>query len=138
MAVKDEFRLHLYYITKLVKKYPRVLVYAPFGEGKKTIFDSLEKKFPGVNFYHSGYFPPDEPFVYAITDPNQQNIPDFDIIYCMQYSTEYKESQTGYRFEPGEWRPFGEYVRKIKQRKIGQRNLSGKTFKALDKLREAV
>lgn len=138
MAVKDEFRLHLYYLSKLIIKYPKILVYGPIGEGKSTIFDTLKKKFPEVNFYNSGQNPVDAPFVYSFFSPDQQYLPDFDIIYCMQYSTEYKEGRTGYKFPKGEWRPIADYVKKVEESKRNNNNLSGKTFKALDKLRVAI
>lgn len=138
MAVKDEFRLHLYYISKLIVKYPRLLVYGPFGEGKSTLFKSLKKKHSDVSFYSAGENVVDTPFVYAIISPDQPNIPEFDIIYCMQYSTEYKEDRIGYKFPKGEWRPMVDYVKKINDAKRKNKNLSGKTFKALDKLVAAI
>jgi len=137
MAVKDEFRLHLYYLTKLITKYPRVLLYGPYGEGKSTLLKQLKKKFPDVNFY-SGQLPVEEPFVLTLIDPDQPDIPAFDIIYCMQYSTEYKEDRTGYKFPKGEWRPMVDYIKKVNDQKKGSKNLSGKTFKALDQLRAAI
>ena len=138
MAVKDEFRLHLYYLTKLIEKYPRVLLYGPYGEGKSTIMKTLKKKFSDVNFYPAGGGPVEEPFVFVLVDPNQLRIPEFDIIYCMQYSTEYKEDRTGYKFPVGEWRPMVDYIKKVNDAKRKDNNLSGKTFKALDKLRAAI
>ena len=54
MEVKDEFRLHLFYLSKLIKKYPRVLVYAVPGEGKSSLLRNLSQKFPDVNFYDLG------------------------------------------------------------------------------------
>ncbi len=139
MAVKDEFRLHLYYLSKLIVKYPRILLYGPHGEGKATLFKTLKKKFPGVNFYSGPGEQIEEPFVCALMDPNQQqHIPEFDIIYCMQYSTEYKEDRTGYKFPRGEWRPMVDYVKKVNDRNRKVNNLSGKTFKAIDKLIAAI
>lgn len=138
MAVKDEFRLHLYYLTKLIVKYPRVLLYGPYGEGKATLFKTLKKKFSDVNFYSFGENLVEQPFVYVIETPDDFYIPEFDIIYCMQYSTEYKEDRTGYVFPAGEWHPMIDYIDKVENRKKGARNLSGKTFKALDKLRAVI
>lgn len=138
MAVKDEFRLNLYYLTKLITKYPRILVYAPYGSGKATLMKSLEKKFPEVNFYPSMGWPVKVPFVCSLLDPDNERIPEFDRIYCIQYSTEYKEAQTGYRFPPGEYHSIGDYVKKVKEEKRSRYNLSGKTFGSLDQLREAI
>jgi hypothetical protein len=139
MTVKDERRLHLYYLSKLIGKYSRILVYGPWGEGKTYLFKDLKLKFPDVNFYSFGENEVSEPYVYAITEINPDYfIPDFDIIYCMQYSTEYKEGRTGYSFNDKEWHPMAEYVEKQNYIQIGQKNLSGKTFKSIDKLVKAI
>ena len=138
MEVKDEFRLHLYYISKLIQKYSRILVYAIPGEGKSKLLRTLSLKFPDVNFYDLGENVAEEPFVYTIISPEQINIPEFDIIYCVQYSTEYKEAQTGISFPPGEWRPMEEYVQKAEWNKKGQKNLAGRTVKDLGKLKELI
>jgi len=137
MAVKDEFRLHIFYLSKLMEKYPRVLLYGPYGEGKATLFRTLKKKFTDVSFYSFGENEVECPFVYAISS-DEDYTPEFDIIYCMQYSTEYKEDRTKYTFPAGEWHPMIDYVEKAKNREKGRINLSGKTFKALDKLRAAI
>lgn len=136
--VKDEFRLHLYYIGKLIKKYSRVLVYALPGEGKSSILRTLKNKFPDVNFYDLGENVVEEPFVYAIISPEQVNIPEFDVIYCVCYSTEYKEAQSGVKFPLDEWRPMEKYIQKAEWNKRGKNNLAGKTAKSLDKLRELI
>ena len=136
MAVKDEFRLHLYYLSNLIVKYPRIVVYGPYGEGKDTLFRTLKKKFSDVNFY-AGENGLESPFVYAIMDTDDI-IPEFDIIYCMQYSTEYKEGRTGYVFPDGEWHPMIDYVEKAENIKKSKRNLSGKTFKTIEQLKKAI
>ena len=56
----------------------------------------------------------------------------------MQYSTEYKEDRTDFAFPTGEWHPMIDYIDKAANREKGRRNLSGKTFKALDKLVAAI
>lgn len=138
MAVKDEQRLHLYYLAKLIVKYPRILVFGPYGEGKTTLFRSLKLKFPNVNFYSFGDSEVLEPFVYGFSEVDD-NVPEFDVIYCMQYSKEYKEGRTGYSFNDGEWHPMVDYVDKIKNRQLQKReNLSGKTFKSLNQLRKVL
>jgi len=136
MAVKDEFKLHLYYLSKLIVKYPKILVYGPYGEGKSTLFESLKLKYPDVNFYPGGENDIKEPFVYGINSPEDFFIPKFDRIYCVQYSTEYKESRTGVSFN--EWRPMIDYVEKAKYIKQGKRNLSGKVFGSLAELKKAI
>lgn len=136
--VKDEFRLHLYYLSKLIVKYPKILVYGYYGEGKSTLFKSLKLKYPAVNFYSNSQNDIEEPFVYVINTPDDPFIPNFDRIYCIQYSTEYKEKTTGVSFPRGEWRPMADYVEKaelIKQNKI---NLSGKIFGSLAELKKAI
>ena len=138
MAVKDEFRLHIYDLSKLIVKYPKILLYGPYGEGKSTLLDSLKNKFPDVNFYTTGGGPVKVPFVHVLVDPDQQRYPDYDIIYCMQYSTEYKEGRTGYKFPPGEWRPMVDYVKKVKEKRRNNNNLSGRTFKSIDQLRKEI
>ena len=135
MAVKDEFRLHLFYISKLITKYSKILVFAPDGE--TGIFDVLQEKFPDVNFYYQTGGEVEEPFVFSIMSLDNPNIPDCDIIYCIQYTTEYKEMKTGYKFPVGqEWMPLVEYSRMAAWQKLAGKNLSGKIMKSLAELRK--
>jgi len=135
MVVKDEFRLHLFYISKLIMKYSKILVFAPDGES--GIFGALEEKFPNVNFYYqSGAGEIKEPFVFSIMSLDSPNIPVNDIIYCLQYTTEYKELQTGYKFPVGQWMPMSEYSRMAAWQKLAGKNISGKIVKSFAELKK--
>ena len=136
MAHQDEFQMNYRQMVAIMKKYKRVLIYALPGEGKSTLMRKLKRKFPEWNFYEYGYLPVEEPFIWEIVDPETPNIPDYDIIYCLQYSKEFKERVTGVKFDG--WRPFREYWRVKKWNELGKLNLKGKRFKRIGQLADAL
>jgi hypothetical protein len=136
MAKQDEFLMNFNQMVAIMNRYKRVLLYALPGEGKSTLMRKLEKKFPEFNFYEYGYEPVEEPFVYEITGADEPDIPEFDIIYCIQYSKEYKERITGIKFDT--WRPFREYRNALRWKKMGELNLKGKRFKKISQLQDVL
>lgn len=121
----------------MMKKRRRILLYGLPGEGKSTIVNALKKKYPDWNFYDFGENPESvmEPFVYSIISPEQVNVPDFDEIYCVQYSTEYKEQVSGTKFPLGEWHPMSEYLQKAEYEQRAKININGRKAGSLEELK---
>jgi hypothetical protein len=135
----DEFRMHLYLIQKLMNKHNKILIYALPGEGKTRIMMSLMKKFANSEwaFYDLGEHPVEsDKYVYALISPDQAFIPKYDIIYCIQYSREYKEEVTGVSFPDNLWRPMAEYARRAEWDKFGKANLIGRKVNSITNLRK--
>ncbi len=125
----DEHLLYLRLIQRQMKKHTKVGLFGMAGEGKSTVIRALKEKFRETDwrFYDSGEMPVIEPYVYAFISEFQE-VPPLDIIICMQYSTDYKESVTGTSFSD-EWHPIRDYARKAEQLRISKINITGKTVK---------
>lgn len=139
----DEKLMHFRNIRNIMQKYRRIAIYALPGEGKSTVISELKKKFePEWHFYPFGGGNVVEPYVIELPDtflPDEilDNIPTIDIIYCLQYSREYKERITGISFG-NVYRPFMDYVREMKYARAGNLNLSGRRFKSIAELEKVL
>jgi hypothetical protein len=134
----DEHLLYLRLIERQMKRHDKVGLYGMPGEGKSTVIRALREKFRNTDwrFYDAGEMPVVEPYVYCFISEIQE-VPPFDIIICMQYSEDYKESRTGVTFSDDEWHPMRDYAQKSEQRRMAKLNITGKTVKnmaALTKL----
>jgi len=127
----DEYRIHLQYIEKLMGKYRRIGIFAPAGEGKTTVINVLRKKFEDTewNFYDNMDDTYSEPYVYAFI-AMVEDIPEFDAIYTLTYSTDYKESITGVVFNDGMIHTMEEYSQAAERRHLASLNLLGKYVKS--------
>lgn len=140
----DEYLMHYRNLVNIMKRHKKVLVYALPGEGKTTLLRALQQKYPDWNFYDFGEENLlKEPYIYELPHaflPKYANVSlptDFDLIYVIQYSREYKEALTGVSFGD-EYRPMSDYVRKQKYNQAGSRNLSGQRFKSIQALKNAL
>jgi deoxyadenosine/deoxycytidine kinase len=136
-TISDEFIRHIRLVERLMKKHDRIGIYAQPGEGKSTLVRALREKYQDTNwhFYEMGEDPVDSPFLFAFISEKQQ-VPDFDIIFCMQYSTEYKESVSGVYFSDDEWHPMSDYTDLAMKRRMGKLNITGKTCKNMNELKK--
>lgn len=138
----DEYLLHFRKIQRLMKKHKRIILYGVPGEGKSTIMNALKRKYGpvGWNFYHFHRLPAEEPFIWELSnpEPDPSVIPKFDVIYCIQYTTNYKESVTGVKFSDGDWRPLREYVTRAQWRERGKNNIATREAKSLSELKKIV
>jgi hypothetical protein len=143
MAELDEKLMHYRNIRNIMQKYKRIAIYALPGEGKSHIMAELKKKFePEWNFYHFGRGITKEPYIIELPDtflPENvlNDLPVIDIIYCLQYSREYKERITGISFGDV-YRPFMDYIREMKYARAGSLNLSGRRFKSITELENVI
>lgn len=133
----DELRLHIRYIGHMMRKKRRILLFGLPGEGKSTLMNALQKKYPDWNFYDFGENIDEckEPFIYSIIHPDQE-VPDYDEIYCIQYSTAFKEKLTGIKFPPGEWRPIADYFQKAEYNQRAKININGRKAGSMTELRK--
>ena len=140
----DEYLMHFRNLSNIMKRHKRILVYALPGEGKTTLLKALHEKFEpeGWNFYDWGDTMVEEPFIYELPHADIPvhagiELPVFDLIYVVQYSKEYKEAITGVSFGD-EYRPLADYIKKMKYKKAGSRNLGGQRFKSIEELQKAL
>jgi deoxyadenosine/deoxycytidine kinase len=133
----DEFLLHMRLIEKFMKKFSRIGVYGLPGEGKTTLIMALREKYQDTewHFYEMGENPVEAPFIFAFIS-EEQPVPEFDTIFCMQYSTNYKESVTGVYFPADEWRPMADYVKVALRKRMGKLNITGKRVKNMNQLKK--
>jgi len=135
---QDELRLNLMMMDRLMKKYQAIGVYALPGEGKSFLIRKLMEKYRNTewNFYDQMNSEPEEPFVWAFINENVPELcPDFDVIYCLQYSTDYKESITG-MILPGPWNPMQDYHKAAEYRRMGNLDIKAKYVKNLTELKK--
>ena len=133
--IRDEYIAHMRVIERLMKKYNKIGVFALPGEGKTHLIMSLRERYQDTqwNFYELGEDPVTDPYVYDFIS-DKQIVPDFDIIFCMQYSKQYKEALSGVKFEDGEWHPMDDYIQKAHRQRMGKINIAGKTVKNMNEL----
>lgn len=134
----DELRLHLQVIERLMLKYRKIGIFALPGEGKTTLILRLKEKYIDTewHFYEMMENIAEEPYVYAFISTEMDDLPEFDIIYCLQYSQDYKESVSGITFTDGLWRPIEEYMKAAEYKRMGSLNLLGKYVKSMDALKK--
>jgi hypothetical protein len=143
MTELDEKLMHFRNIRNIMQKHRRIAIYALPGEGKSTVIEELKKKFePEWHFYPFGGGLHKEPYVIELPDtflPDRilNEMPAIDIIYCLQYSREYKERITGISFGDV-YRPFMDYIKEMKYARAGQLNLSGRRFKSIEELENVI
>jgi hypothetical protein len=135
----DEFIVNLRLIENIMKKHTKIGIYALPGEGKSTLVFKLREKYLDTDwhFYEMGERPVEEPYVWAFIS-DEQTTPEFDIIYCLSYSRDFKESKTGVTFHGDDWRPFRDYYQvalRRRQNKISKK-LRGKTVKTMKDLQK--
>jgi len=137
----DEKLMHIRNISNMMKRHKRILIYALPGEGKSTILRELKTKYPEWTFYVFGReVKYKEPFIYELPDaflPEEYEnaLPEFDVIYCLQYSREYKERITGVSFGDV-YRPMHDYLKEAKYQRAKNINIAGKKFKNLSELKK--
>ena len=134
----DELRLHLQIIERLMEKYNKIGVFALPGEGKTTVINRLREKYKDTKwfFYDMMEDMVQEPFVYAFISVDVDDLPEFDVIYCLQYSQDYKESISGITYTDGLWRPLEDYMKASEYRRMSKLNLLGKYVKSMDALKK--
>ena len=136
----DELRMNLMFIERLIEKgkYRRIGVFAPPGEGKTTVINRLREKYKDTewHFYDMMENVVDDPFVYAFISADIDDLPEFDVIFCHTYTTDYKEAVTGVSFSDGLWRPIEEYAKFAERREMSKLNLQGKYVKSMDALKK--
>lgn len=141
----DEYLMHYRNLVNIMKRHKRIVVYALSGEGKTTLLRTLKEKYEpeGWNFYDFGEVEYKEPFVYELPHAFLPKYTDailpeeYDLVYVIQYSREYKEAITGVSFGD-EYRPLSEYVRKMKYKQAHNSNLGGQRFKTIADLQKAI
>ena len=133
--IQDEYIAHIRIIERLMKKHNRIGVFGLPGEGKSHLIMALREKYQDTiwNFYELGENPVTDPFVFAFIS-DQQIVPDFDIIFCMQYSKRYKEAVSGVKFDDGEWHPIKDYMKRAERQRMDKINITGKTVKNMKEL----
>jgi hypothetical protein len=110
----DELRSNLLLVQALMNKYTKIGIFAVADAGMSTFMKRLREKFAGTNWHiYDGMenMGVQEPFVYSFMSDEYEYLPEFDVIYTLNYSQDYKESVTGVTFPDGLWRPIGEYSR---------------------------
>ena len=135
----DELRWNLKLIDKLMGKYKRIGLFSLPKEGKSTIIQKLREKYSGTewSFYNMTENITQEPFVYAFVSTDLEDLlPEMDIIFCLQYSQDYKESVSGVVFPDGVWRPLGDYMALAEYNQMGTLNIQGKYVKSIDDLKK--
>jgi hypothetical protein len=146
MAKVNEYLMHYRNIVNIMKRHKKILVYALPGEGKTTLLRAIKEKFEpdGWNFYDFGVNEELKvPYIYELPHaflPQYAGIElptDFDLIYVIQYSREYKEDLTGVSFGD-EYRPMSDYVKRMKYNQAHKNNLGGKRFKTIADLQAAL
>jgi len=137
--LQDELRLNLMMMERLMKRHERIGLFALSGEGKSFLTRKLAEKYrnTGWNFYDQMNTNIKTPYVWAfISDEVSPVAPVFDAIYCLQYTTDYKESVTGMEFHDNIWRPMSMYTQMAEYRRMGKLDLKGKHVKNLDELKK--
>lgn len=140
--VLDEFIINYRNIIRLARKNSGIMIYALPGEGKSTMMHKLEEDLPKTwNFYRWGEWPVRKPFIYELShiDPGSSKFlwPDYDIIYVLHYSREYKEAVTGIRLGDG-YRPFKDYTREATYASRTGLELFARTAKNIPELKKII
>lgn len=141
----DEYLMHYRNLVNIMKRHKRIVVYALSGEGKTTLLKTLQEKYEpeGWNFYDFGGVEFKEPYIYELPHAflpkyHGATLPtDYDLVYVIQYSREYKEALTGVSFGD-EYRPMSDYVKRMKYNQAHRTNLGGKRFKTIADLQTAL
>jgi hypothetical protein len=131
----DELLLNIRLIERLMKRNRKIGIFGLPGEGKSYLIRKLAEKYRETewHFYDLMNTKVEEPFVWAFINENIINHPEFDVIYCLQYSTDYKESITGISFP--DWKPMTEYQKMAEYRRMGKIDIKGKFVKNLKQLK---
>lgn len=139
LEIRDEYEEHVNAIMELAKKYTRIVLFGSAGCGKSTILFDVERRLRATGSYDNWWMDSDTyplPLNHYISTivslsmlEDQELFPIGnrpDVVYCVEYSVEYKEMVTGFSFATNKERPLKAYYQQ--QQNMCMHQIKGQSF----------